>query len=330
MDLPAVSFGDPSHYYAQSGANRPAPGAHERMLADLLLDYDSTVRLRVERARLQWEPAVRELLRVVTGLDLTIDEVGNDSAVPVRLVDGLSPPFARIAQQFDEPAMWRLLMHKLLVQRSIAGLEFATRFIPELMDDPSVDPRTECMAPALEMMRDLLVFLEHIPLEKRLSAIDEDYLGAYFFRVPEVQLNWMPIGVMSAALDLSVEALTVVVIAHTLAHACAHLGQDSAGDRWLDFPNADLALVEAIAQFCAAWVCAQLRGQFPEVAQAFDSLLSHQPDVFRGYQIWGAGEGRTSEMRLALAYCRHNAVLRWDDFPLGPVWGHGKTGQSGQ
>lgn len=42
---------------------------------------------------------------------------------------------------------------------------------------------------------------------ERITAIEEDVLGAYFFRVPEVRLYWMVIGFLSGVLGVSVEAL---------------------------------------------------------------------------------------------------------------------------
>ena len=60
----------------------------------------------------------------------------------------------------------------------------------------------------------------------------QDILGAYFFRVPAISVYWMVIGIMSGVLGVSVEALTIVVATHELAHAYSHLGRDIDGGRW--------------------------------------------------------------------------------------------------
>src|SRR5690606_9003727 len=62
-----------------------------------------------------------------------------------------------------------------------------------------------------DRLDDLLGKLE---LLKRIGEIHQDILGAYFFRVPKVELYWMVIGIMAATLGVSVESLTVVVTAH--------------------------------------------------------------------------------------------------------------------
>ena len=75
-------------------------------------------------------------------------------------------------------------------------------------------------------------WLNALELLKKIGAIEQDILGAYFFRIPEVRLYWMVIGLIAGALQVSVEALTFVVAAHELGHAYTHLGRDIDGRRW--------------------------------------------------------------------------------------------------
>ena len=50
-----------------------------------------------------------------------------------------------------------------------------------------------------------------VPLESQgaLQRINQDILGAYFFREPRVKLFWVPIGIVSRLLQVPVEALTL-------------------------------------------------------------------------------------------------------------------------
>ena len=124
----------------------------------------------------------------------------------------------------------------------------------------------------------LLNTLRGIEIHKRLGAIKEDVLGAYFFRVPEVHLYWMVIGLVAGVLGISVESLTVVVATHELAHAYSHLGRDIDGKRWEteDFARADLNIVEGIAQFYTEVVSPKLEARNPAVFPAYASLVGIQ------------------------------------------------------
>jgi len=86
---------------------------------------------------------------------------------------------------------------------------------------------------------------------ERIFDIREDVLGAYYFRIPEIRLYWVVIGIVARAIGVSVEALTVVVLAHELAHAYTHLGHDIDNERWETerFARTELDIVEGLAQF---------------------------------------------------------------------------------
>jgi hypothetical protein len=59
------------------------------------------------------------------------------------------------------------------------------------------------------------------------------------------------IGITARALGVSPDALTIVVLAHELAHAYAHLGRDIDNERWEteQFAKSDIDIVEGLAQF---------------------------------------------------------------------------------
>jgi hypothetical protein len=61
-----------------------------------------------------------------------------------------------------------------------------------------------------------------------------------------VELFWGVIGLVSRLLGVSVEGLTVKVLAHELAHAYTHVGADADGRRWgtTAFQRTDRALLE--------------------------------------------------------------------------------------
>ena len=129
------------------------------------------------------------------------------------------------------------------------------RFLP-----PSV-------ADAKEFCDHLLSALQKIEIGQKLGGISEDALGAYFFRVPEVHLYWMVIGLVAGVLGITAESLTVVIATHELAHAYSHLGREIDGKKWETegFAGADLNIVEGIAQFYTEVVARKLETRNPPV-----------------------------------------------------------------
>ena len=154
---------------------------------------------------------------------------------------------------------------------------------------------------------------------QRILKIDEDVLGAYFFRVPEIRIYWIVIGVYSQLLDVPIEALTVVVLAHELAHAYTHLGYDIDNRDWKteDFARSDLHLVEGLAQFYTKVICEQIEQRFPAAKKAFEELLKNQSDEYKEHENWSKKEasGHLGEtVRISMIECRSKGILEKDEF----------------
>lgn len=93
-------------------------------------------------------------------------------------------------------------------------------------------------------------------LLKKIVSIEQDILGVYrpignlFPDKGRIELYWVVIGATAKLLGVSIEGLTVAVLAHELAHAFVHVGLDSDRKRWEDgFWECDHAIHEAIAQY---------------------------------------------------------------------------------
>jgi hypothetical protein len=86
---------------------------------------------------------------------------------------------------------------------------------------------------------------------KKIVSIEEDVLGAYFFRIPEIRIYWIVIGITARVLGVAIDALTIVVLAHELAHAYTHLGRDIDNEQWATaaFSASDLDIVEVSPNF---------------------------------------------------------------------------------
>jgi hypothetical protein len=74
----------------------------------------------------------------------------------------------------------------------------------------------------------------------------------------------MVISFMAGVLGVPVEALTVVVAVHELAHAYTHLGRDIDGKKWdtNTFSQVDPRTSEGLAQFYTEVICKKLEPRF--------------------------------------------------------------------
>ena len=180
------------------------------------------------------------------------------------------------------------------------------------------------VADAREFCDHLLSALQRIEIGKKLGGISEDILRAYFFRVPEVHLYWMVIGLVAGVLGITAESLTVVVATHELAHAYSHLGRDIDGKKWETeaFARADLNIVEGIAQFYTEVVGRKLETRNPAVLPAHQKLTEIQQGPYRVHQEWAKQKSAGKDtllpqageiVRATLVQCRSRGV---DDYGM--------------
>lgn len=316
------SFGDAGRYYAanQSEVMRTEQRGRtplERRFAAFLERHDHELKLRVERGFKQWNNILRDYLRNETGLRLT---VGDDAqAVPVRIDDGLPEPFAAVVGDLDQET-WSLLLNRAVLHDGMRAASFLRREFHWIDKWLGVEP---CPAEYDEVRRVrallyiLLRRLRRPYFVERITAIQEDVLGAYFFRFPEVRLYWMVIGFLSGVLGVPVEALTLVTAAHELAHAYTHLGRDIDGNRWEteSFAATNPAITEGLAQFYTKVICKKLEVRFPASLESYERLVKIQSGPYLVHQAWTEGaEGAGEVIRISMITCRSTRITRLGRF----------------
>ncbi|MCL5959414.1 MAG: hypothetical protein M1358_08875 [Chloroflexi bacterium] len=313
------SFGDPSRYYAETMYTPDVSGAwsytsrHEKMLHDLLEEHHDDLPNRVFRTYKQWNLIVREHLRTESALRLA---VGDDrQEVPVRVMAGLPAPMAYLVDQVDNHFVWRLALNRPLLQTMKNGLEFSrtsSEAIAALLQTDDVAGLHEKLAVTEKIAFAILQALDAHKLVEKIGSIDQDILGAYFFRRVEIRLYWMVIGIVASILGVSVDSLTLVTLIHELAHAYTHLGRDIDGARWetTAFAETDLDIVEGLAQFYTSAVCEKLRDRQPNASYTFRELLNIQGGPYRAHENWVTNNARASEIiRVCMLECRSNKIV---------------------
>lgn len=322
-------FGSPARHYSSSTAPDAAKfaagsGPSGDAIAALLKEYDPELQQRVFRSFRQWNNVLRDQLRNEMGFRLSIGE--ESQAVPVRVMAGFPAPFQGVVEEVP-PGLWRFLLRLPALESTVTGLNsvietysaVSVAAIPK--EIPPVPPSS--IAEARDFCEYLLHALHGIDIRKKLGGITEDILGAYFFRVPEVHLYWMVIGLVAGVLGISVESLTVVVAAHELAHAYSHLGRDIDGRRWEteEFARADLNIVEGVAQFYTEVVSRKLETRNPAVLPAYTKLLEIQQGPYKVHREWAKRRPGAADdtllpqageiVRATLVQCRSSGVREY-------------------
>ncbi len=311
----ATAWGHPERHYAASSAAAPRPA--ERSGADIGRVWQKALeaaapgsRDLVERTFKQWNTILRDYLRTETALRLTVGE--DAQSIPVRIVDGMPRRFAEALQQFEDLAP--MLLQRPALEAAASGTAFMEKHIHAVRGEGGV---TVGPSDANEIQRvnqtarAWLAMLDEAQVVDRITGIDEDVLGAYFFRVPEIRLYWVVIGITARSLGVPTEALTIVVLAHELAHAYTHLGRDIDNERWDTerLAAADLHIVEGLAQFYTHVICTRLEQRMPAALTAFNALLDKQSDIYKAHCAWTTPNERGGEIiRVSMIECRSRGV----------------------
>jgi hypothetical protein len=184
------------------------------------------------------------------------------------------------------------------------------------------------LAPLKELVIQLLEVTDRADPIKRILEVNEDVLGVYRYHLSgkgipydqdpmkgEVVLYWGVIGLIAGFLGVSSENLTIVVMAHEVAHAYSHLGSDIDGERWdtKTFSKSDHKLKEGLAQYFTHRLCLRLQTQFPYAHDAYANLLKHQPEAYRTHEPW-IKNNTPEEVRLAMLETRRKGAGEIDHF----------------
>jgi hypothetical protein len=284
--------GDPDQYLKRSLSDQ------EIEIQNVLRKTDQNILSNIEWAFKQSNSLIREALRNETALRLSWGEEHKN--VQVKIVDGI-PQLLR--ERIDiEPGKLYFLINKVKLHSGRDGLDFLIKHLSMAQDLLPEGP--DVSSDNIKMVKKFIDDLLHkikISIRKgdiiEILKIERDILGAYFYTKGEIHLYWVAIGLFAKLLEVSVEALTIVVAAHELAHAYTHLGADIDGGRWPPsaFAAASLNVVEGLAQFYCGLVCERLESRFLGVTEAYLKLLEKQAGSYTIHLNWVPPNSTRSE-----------------------------------
>jgi hypothetical protein len=127
----------------------------------------------------------------------------------------------------------------------------------------------------------------------------------------------MAISIIGLALAMPIESLTIVVLAHELAHAYMHLGRDIDEDAWDTnvMVEASSHVVEGLAQYYSYAVCSRLESRHPAAVRSFATLVEKQTGPYRAHEKWTMqGERAGEAIRAAAIDARKRKIASHDEF----------------
>jgi hypothetical protein len=278
---------------------------------------------RVSRAFRQWNQIVREHIRNETALRLTDGDAR--TAIPVRVVEGFPLPLANLIDGYRDRVLWRLILGQQKLGGIIEGLNFFLEGWAEFESWPRLPEIARNGQDCLERTRDIAAVLQQLAVieevRQKMKQFSQDILGVYRFGKAtgwQIELYWMAIAMVAAMLDVRLEDLTVVVLAHELTHGYTHLGRDIDGDQWEDgdFRKADLSIIEGLAQFYTETVVTRMEGRVPGPKMAYERLLNMQSGPYLAHREWlKADTPQKGEIvRFAMVMARRNSVQAKDEW----------------
>ncbi len=329
-------------YFARNQAPEHLEAPPEAWIR-LLEEDPASIKSRVEQAVKHWNMGIRSVIRRETALRLSTEPERSKGAektrrgrppqpfqssghVSIRVVDGVPHPLLAVLDEFEKYAP--VILQQGRLRETVAGLQLVMDHYDELTELESAFAydgkwiEHQDVWDVQTWVSGIVDKIDALLFRERLQALTEDYLGAYYFKNGVIELHWMAIAITAANLGVSVEALTVVTLAHELAHAYTHQGKDIDGVTWptRHFAHADLHVVEGLAQFYTEVVCKHFEERFPEALEAFRAMLKIQAEPYTCFAQWSGSESASNRDTHVGERVRY-AMVRFRRGDLEPAYG---------
>jgi hypothetical protein len=274
----------------------------EQLIERVSPDVESRVRQTRDKARPFLQEALRSECRLVMRTAQESEENRAGAQVPIEVVPGY--PAILKAVQFPDEFQHILLLtrHRASLEQAGEGVSGLIQLRKELLRLPDSEKWVKAteseLTATLRWATELLDLIERYDPVSRVLAVHDDILGIYEYQATNsddkavnratIRLYWGVIGLVSDWMGLSVEDLTIVVLAHELAHAYTQLGADIEGRRWpsRQFSRAEKALKEGLAQYYTDRVLTRLDRRYGGAFKAYEALLAKQPEEYRTHIPW--------------------------------------------
>jgi hypothetical protein len=293
-------------------------GVAVRELKKLLAERDPHFEGRIDKTARSLRPLLHDSLKAETLLKLNWDDARKN--IRLQTVEGIPVELEHVFNEQSDAAVWKLVLHQSQIESAVQVTNlFETDFARIgywLGLDPDGAIKSQLQSISC-LYQDALSRIDQHPLAKNLRFIDRDLLGAYSPDKIEVQIHWMPIALWASNMNVSVESLTTVVVAHEYAHAYTHAGLDLDGHSWetTGFTQTARVVTEGLAQHYTELAPEKLATRLPEVTAVFNKLLDRQSDIYKKYRtLLNSNERNKEIMRRVLVDARRTGVMNESEF----------------
>lgn len=322
-----MKFGDPDAFYSQRplhfDSHRVNP--NQSLLINLIEKYHPEAKGRVEAAVKRWRPYITEKLKQDTGLKLRHQKIPS-KILSIKTVTSVPPALMEIFNKVPSFA-WKFLLSSNQfkhAEQAIRMLDTNSSEMANQLGDYALEPSviSEASSTILNLIGKIREFIEKSGIDEALNKLGQDQLlGAYFYRVPAIEIYWPSIAVFSSQMRCSVEELTFVILTHEMAHYFTHHCFDLEGELWDTdaFANTDKKIVEGLAQHYTQIVCKDLENNHynPYMNVTFEKMLKCQSIEYTDFMSWLPEEKHKNEaLRLALINVRKHNIGAYEDFKV--------------
>lgn len=274
---------------------------------------------RIERAVKQANNSVREQIRTETGLRLS--DGSERFNIPVRVCEGFTGPFGDIIMRHPDLQMWWLICGLRQLGGIVEGTAWLLKLWPELEKWQQLPAVARGAGDSIQRTRDVAAELQkgvaNPPIIEEIKKMKADYLGCYFYpprKAPWIEIYWMPIALIAAIIDVRMEDLAVVTLAHELGHGYTHLGRDIDGASWntAGFGETDAEVKEGLAQFYTEVVTQKIASRQPGAHEAYEKFLALQSGPYLAHKEWLKEQPhqRSETVRFALLASRTKGIVK--------------------
>jgi len=300
----------------------PNPTNQYKRLEKLVLSFNSSYKVEVERAKNKYNTRLRSVIREKTGLSLNFQKTNlllntsdkDNVSIPIKIVDKVPQNLLRIFEKYDDEQI-QLLLHYRDIQDTIDEINFQIENFESYQKFHQNLFEIGSLKITLDYFIKLKKLIDSSGIIEEVQNLGPDTLGSYFIKDSRIELYWLSIGLCSIFYDCSVEDFTLIVLTHELLHGYTHIGFDKDGNNWdtFYFQNCDLRIVEGFAQFYTELICTDY---FSQSIKAFNNLLTVQSEEYYSYKTWlpENEKDKYEKVRQMLLMVRKEKTIKYDDF----------------
>ena len=300
----------------------PNPANQYKRLEKLVLSFNSSYKVEVERAKNKYNTRLRSVIREKTGLSLNFQKTNlvlntsdkDNVSIPIKIVDKVPQNLLRIFEKYKDEQI-QLLLHYRDIQDTIDEIKYQIENYKIYEKFHQNKTEIDSLVHTLDYFIKLKIEIDNSGIIGEVQNLGPDTLGSYFIKDNRIELYWLSIGLCSIFYDCSVEDFTLIVLTHELLHGYTHIGFDKDGNIWDTnyFQNCDLRIVEGFAQFYTELICTDY---FSQSIKAFNNLLTVQSEEYYSYKTWlpENEKDKYEKARQMLLMVRKEKTIKYDDF----------------